>query len=290
MSDITLTYDQKELSFYSDNGDGWLDQKQIADLFDVDVRSVSRHIQRILDDKELDESTIQHYWKVADDGKRRKIKHYNLHMIIAIGYRINSTKGTKFRIWATDVLSTHIKQGVTVNPQVAQSDPERVQDNFYTQFSPHMKKHLNRHGHTEAYQKERLDNIQARKQLASEITRTIDGKPNFGRIMGMFHVSLTGMTKAQLLQNYEHATRQTSAVDALGSIVVNQMNLLMQSVKMVLENYPDDYIPDDTQTAQIQKLVDKFSGNLRAHLLILAEETGQPIEKLGENSKKKRLL
>lgn len=290
MSDITLIYGGKNLSFLFDNGDVWLTQKQIADLFDVNVRTISDHIKNILSDEELDDSVIRKYRNTASDGKKYNTNHYNLDMIIAIGYRVNSKKGTQFRKWATDVLSTHIKQGVTVNPQVAQSDPERVQDNFYSQFSPHMKKHLNRHGHTEAYQKERLDNIQARKQLASEITRTIDGKPNFGRIMGMFHVSLTGMTKAQLLQNYEHATRQTSAVDALGSIVVNQMNLLMQSVKMVLENYPDDYIPDDTQTAQIQKLVDKFSGNLRAHLLILAEETGQPIEKLGENSKKKRLL
>lgn len=290
MTEIVIIYEDKALSFQSDNGDGWLTQKQIAELFDVTVPTINEHIKNILDDEELDDSTIRKFRIVADDGKKRKIKHYNLHMIIAIGYRVNSKKGTKFRVWATDTLHTYLTQGVTVNPTLASADPELVQDNFHAQLSPYMKRKLNQHAHTSEYRKERLDNVEARKKLSSELVRTIDGNIQFGKIMGMFHISLTGKTKSQLLAEYEHATKTTSAIDTLGSIVVNQINLLMTSVRLTLEKYPPDYIPDDVHTAQLERIVNRYAQNIRAHLEILAQETGQPLEQLGENSYKKRLM
>jgi len=86
----------------------WLTQKQIAELFDKDVRTINEHIQAIYKEEELYEnSTIRKFRIVQKEGNRevvRDISHYNLDMIISIGYRANSKKATKFRQWATSVL------------------------------------------------------------------------------------------------------------------------------------------------------------------------------------------
>lgn len=290
MNPIVTIYDDKEIRFLPDNKDIWITQKEIAQLFDVEVHTINYHIKSIIKDDELDNSSIRKYRIVADDGRKRTINHYNLDMVIAIGYRVNSKKATKFRKWATTVLTTYLNQGVAVNPKLAEANPEKVQDNFYTQFSPSMKKHLNKHGHTRPYQEARLENIAERKALSSEIVRTVDGKPNFGAIMGMFHISLTGKTKKELLRSYDHMNTQTTAVDTLGSIVVNQINYLMQAVRLVLEQYPDDYIPNDVQVRQIERIIKRHSEHLRAQLQLLSDDLGVPIEHLGNNSRKNRLL
>jgi prophage maintenance system killer protein len=99
----------------------WLTQPQLADLFDVNVPAVSKHIRNILGSGELDASaTVSKMERVQIEGGR-KVKRsqilYNLDMIISIGYRVNSVKATRFRIWATRVLRDHIVKGYTVNEQ-----------------------------------------------------------------------------------------------------------------------------------------------------------------------------
>lgn len=97
----------------------WLTQKQIAELFDKDVRTVNDHIQTIYSEEELFEnSTIQKFRIVQKEGSRnvsRDVLHYNLDVIISIGYRANSKKATKFRQWATSVLKNYIVNGYAIN-------------------------------------------------------------------------------------------------------------------------------------------------------------------------------
>lgn len=86
----------------------WLSQKQIAELFDKDVRTINDHIKAIYKGEELYEnSTIRKFRIVQKEGNRevtRDISHYNLDMIISVGYRVNSKKATKFRQWATSLM------------------------------------------------------------------------------------------------------------------------------------------------------------------------------------------
>ncbi|MEA3386972.1 MAG: RhuM family protein [Patescibacteria group bacterium] len=86
----------------------WLTQKQIAELFDKDVRTINEHIKAIYKDEELFEnSTIRNFRIVQKEGNRevtREISHYNLDVIISVGYRTNSKKATRFRQWATDLM------------------------------------------------------------------------------------------------------------------------------------------------------------------------------------------
>ena len=81
----------------------WLTQKLMAELFDVDVRTVSEHLKNIFSSGELSmDSAIRKFRTTAADGKAYATQHYNLDAIISVGYRVNSHRGTQFRIWATE--------------------------------------------------------------------------------------------------------------------------------------------------------------------------------------------
>lgn len=94
----------------------WLTQKAIGKLFDVDRSVVTKHLQRIYAEGEVDEgATCANFAQVADNGKTYQYKFYSLKAIIAVGYRINSTRATEFRAWATKVLETFTKQGYVLD-------------------------------------------------------------------------------------------------------------------------------------------------------------------------------
>jgi len=97
----------------------WLTQKQIAELFDVKIPAISKHIKNIFIQNELEEfSTISKMETVQKEGNReikRTLEFYNLDMIISIGYRVNSIKATSFRQWATKVLKEYISNGFAIN-------------------------------------------------------------------------------------------------------------------------------------------------------------------------------
>ena len=97
----------------------WLSQKQIAELFEVTIPNINMHIKAIYKDEELFENrTIQKSLIVRKEGNRevkRELEHYNLDMIISIGYRVNSKKATKFRQWATSILKNYIQNGYAIN-------------------------------------------------------------------------------------------------------------------------------------------------------------------------------
>ena len=99
----------------------WLTQKQIAELFKVSKQNVSLHINNIFNEEELDKkSTVKFFLIVQKEGNReveRNIEHYNLDMIISIGYRVNSLTATKFRQGATSILKNYIQNGYVINSE-----------------------------------------------------------------------------------------------------------------------------------------------------------------------------
>ncbi len=98
------------------NGDVWLTQKAISQLFAVDRSVVTKHLSNIFKEGELDENSVcAKFAQTADDGKTYNYKFYSLAVIIAVGYRINSERSTQFRTWATKVLDTFTKQGYVLD-------------------------------------------------------------------------------------------------------------------------------------------------------------------------------
>jgi hypothetical protein len=99
-----------------DEGTVWLTQALIADLYQTTKQNISLHIRNIFADRELEEgSVVKEYLTTASDGKKYQIKFFNLDMILAIGYRVRSHRGTQFRRWATERLSEYIIKGFVLD-------------------------------------------------------------------------------------------------------------------------------------------------------------------------------
>jgi len=98
--------------------DVWLTQDQLAMLFGVERTGITQHIKNIFSESELQEDSVsKKFLRTAADGKNYNTKHYNLDMIISLGYRVNSKIATQFRIWATKRLSEYIRKGFTIDDE-----------------------------------------------------------------------------------------------------------------------------------------------------------------------------
>ncbi len=96
----------------------WLSINQMAELFQVDKSGISRHLKNIFESRELlHDSVVAIFATTASDGKTYQVEHYNLDAIISVGYRVNSLRGTQFRIWATDRLKEYIVKGFTLDDE-----------------------------------------------------------------------------------------------------------------------------------------------------------------------------
>ena len=172
----------------------WLTQKQIADLFDVDVRTVSEHLQSIFNSGELQaDSVIRKIRNTAADGKSYLTNFYHLDAIIAVGYRVNSLRATQFRIWATQTLREFIIKGFVL-------DDERLKLN--KRFGPDYFEEL----------LERIREIRAsERRFYLKITDiyeqcSIDYSPNveitklfFTTVQNKLHWAITKMTAAEII-------------------------------------------------------------------------------------------
>jgi len=107
----------------------WLTQAQIVALFDSSKANISEHIKHIFESGELDETaTVRKIRTVREEGNRtvsRELTHYNLDVVISVGYRVNSIRGTQFRIWATKVLKDYLLKGYALNNRM-----NRIEDNM----------------------------------------------------------------------------------------------------------------------------------------------------------------
>lgn len=94
----------------------WLNRHQMAELFGRDIKTIGKHINNLFREGELARgSVVAHFATTATDGKTYDVEHYNLDVIISVGYRVKSLQGTRFRIWATQRLKEHLIQGYTLN-------------------------------------------------------------------------------------------------------------------------------------------------------------------------------
>jgi len=97
----------------------WLTQKMMATLYDIDKRTISYHIKKVYEDNELLETaTVRKYWTVQTEGERRverEQEHYNLQMIIAVGFKVNSERAVQFRKWVNKIAKDYTIQGWAID-------------------------------------------------------------------------------------------------------------------------------------------------------------------------------
>ncbi len=107
---------QSSLEVHLEDETVWLSQAQLTELFDRNKRTISEHIRNVFKEGELVENAVVRKSRTtANDGKSYNIIYYNLDVIISVGYRVKSQRGTQFRIWATSLIKDHLIQGYTVN-------------------------------------------------------------------------------------------------------------------------------------------------------------------------------
>ncbi len=108
----------------------WLNRNQIATLFNRDVKTIGKHINNVFDEAELDRgATVANFATVQIEGDRevaRQIEHYNLDVIISVGYRVKSKQGTQVRIWANKIIKDYLLKGYAVNKRI-----DRIEDNVH---------------------------------------------------------------------------------------------------------------------------------------------------------------
>jgi len=116
------------------DGSIWVTQRHIAELYDKDKRTINEHINNIFEEGELQpEATVRKFRIVQTEGRReveRLIDHYNLEMIIAVGYRVRSKRGTQFRQWATERLKEYVVKGFTMDDERLKEGKNLGQDYF----------------------------------------------------------------------------------------------------------------------------------------------------------------
>jgi len=109
---------EAKLEVRLENETVWLSQKQMAELFDKDRKTITEHIQNVFKEGELAENSVcRNFQHTAEDGKKYDVNFYNLEVIISVGYRIKSHRGTQFRIWATERLKEYITKGFAMDDE-----------------------------------------------------------------------------------------------------------------------------------------------------------------------------
>lgn len=175
----------------------WLTQKSMSELFDVNVPAINKHLNNIYDEEELNKiSTISKMEIVRKEGNRnvkRELEFYNLDAIIAVGYRVNSKKATKFRIWATKILKDYMIKGFVIDVEKMKNGPKFGKD-YYDELLQTIKEI--RLSERRQYQK--ITDVFE----ATSIDYNKDSKEAytfFKIVQNKMHYAITGKTAAELI-------------------------------------------------------------------------------------------
>ncbi|MBR6162859.1 virulence protein RhuM/Fic/DOC family protein [bacterium] len=212
----------------------WLTQDMMAKLFETTVPNINMHIKNIYEEQELEENrTIKKFLIVQNEGSRtvsRNITHYNLDMILSVGYRIKSKTATKFRIWATNVLKEYLTKGYSINNKMLEK------------------------------QKEKTENL---KQAISLISRsmknqikTFDEAQNTAKILESFSQGL------DLLDDFDHKMLDTKGSTIKEAVIISKEEYLSVIDKMKSEFNSDVFAnpKDKSFSSSINQIYQTFGG------------------------------
>ncbi|SUW85466.1 RhuM family protein [Campylobacter hominis] len=226
----------------------WLSQKQIAEIFGVSVPTINEHIKNILNDNELDNSTIRNFLIVQNEGKRevrREIAHCNLDMIIAVGYRVNSYKATKFRQWATKTLKEFLIKGFVLDDERLKQNNNIFNKNYFDELI------------------ERIREIRASEKLFYE------------KIRALFALSVDYDKTSQITKDFYATVQNKLEFAVIGKTAAEIINERVDSKKpnLGLTNWSDkngEYpLKSDIKTAKNYLSQDELKGlNLLTNMLL----------------------
>ncbi|MBP3200921.1 MAG: virulence RhuM family protein [Lachnospiraceae bacterium] len=254
----------------------WLTQKMMAELYGVDVRTINDHIHKIYGDEELkEEATIRNFRIVQNEGNRqvsREIIHYNLQMIIAVGFKVNNERAVQFRKWANIIVKDYTIQGWSM-------DVERLKNSGTILTKEYFDRQL------EIIREIRLSERRFYQKITDIYATSIDYDKNakttkdfFAKVQNKMHFAVTGNTAAEIIYNRADSEKEhmglTSWKDApdgkiLKSDVVVAKNYLNEKELASLERIVSAYldVAEDMANRNIPMTMEDWSTRLDKFLL-----------------------
>lgn len=226
----------------------WLTQKAMAELFDVNVPAISKHLQNIYEEEELEQSaTVSKMETVQKEGERtvrRVLDYYNLDAIIAVGYRVNSKKATRFRQWATRTLKEYIQKGFVLNDELMKNGRPFGRD-YFDELLERIREI--RASERRAYQKI----ADVFEQCSYDYDKNSDTtKAFYAFVQNKLHFAVTGKTAAELIA--ERATLDSPTM-GLTTWKGAPDGKILKSDTLVAKNYLNE-----KEIARLNRLVTMF--------------------------------
>ncbi|MBU3978995.1 virulence RhuM family protein [Patescibacteria group bacterium] len=181
----------------------WLTQAKIAELFGVGIPAINKHLKNIFASGELQENSVISKMEItATDGKSYHTNFYNLDSIISVGYRVNSTTATQFRIWATERLKEYIIKGFTM-------DDERLKTPNYTFGQDYFEEQLARIADIRSSERrfyQKITDIYAQCSVDYDKNST-EAKHFFATVQNKLHFAISGNTAAEIISGRANSTK-----------------------------------------------------------------------------------
>ncbi len=181
----------------------WLTQKMMAELYDVDVRTINYHLKKVFSDSELQaDSVIQNFRITASDGKTYDTRHYNLAAIIAVGYKVNSERAVQFRKWATKIVEEFAVKGYTMDDERLKSGGSVLSERYFDEQLQRVREI--RVSERKFYQK--ITDIYA-TSIDYDVTAQAT-KRFFASVQNKLHWAIHGHTAAELVHTRADASKE----------------------------------------------------------------------------------
>ena len=181
----------------------WLTQKMMAALYGVSVAAINQHIKKIFDDAELEyEAVVKKYLITAADGKSYNTKHYNLQMIIAVGFKVNNERAVQFRKWANHIVKDYTIKGWAM-------DDERLKNGGTVLTEKYFEKQLEKIREIRLSERKFYQKITDIYATAIDYDRSAQAtKRFFAAVQNKLHYSVHGQTAAELIYNRADAAKE----------------------------------------------------------------------------------
>lgn len=226
----------------------WLTQKMMAQLYDVDVRTINEHITHVFNDGELEpEATVRNFRIVQLEGTRnvsREVKHYNLQMIIAVGFKVNNERAVQFRKWANSIVKDYTIQGWVM-------DEERLKKGGSILTKEYFEKQL------EKIREIRMSERRFYQKITDIYATALDYDPTapatkrfFAAVQNKMHFSVHGQTAAELIFTRADATKQNMGLTSWDGSPEGKIHKYDVSVAK-------NYLSED-ELQQLQRIVSAY--------------------------------
>ena len=203
---------------YARDGSVWMNQNQLAELFDTSKPNISMHISNILKEGELQsESVVKNYLTTASDGKQYDVTFYSLDMILAIGFRARSKRGTQFRIWANQHLKEYLIKGFTIDDERLKNPDGRP--DYFDEL-------LERIREIRASEKRFYQKVRDLLSLSSDYDKTDKATQMFfAETQNKLLYAVTGQTAAEIIVNRADASQPNMALTSWKGNVVRKQDI-----------------------------------------------------------------